>query len=90
MEQGFYFSKVLRLMRESDGLKFTREGWNGKGMWIELQVPDEHSKMTRPYLFHVSPRGTTNHYGDTTKDFERVPWLPSNTDLLAEDWKIVE
>ena len=30
-----------------NGSKVYREGWNGKGMWIELQNPDEHSKMTR-------------------------------------------
>ena len=28
-----------------------RKGWNGKGIFIELQVPDEFSKMSSPYIF---------------------------------------
>lgn len=52
----------------------SRDGWNGKNQWLELQVPDQHSKMTLPYVFL------------TTVDGKRVPWLPSQTDLLAIDW----
>lgn len=33
------------------GSKITRTGWNGKGLWLELQVPDAHSKMTSPYIY---------------------------------------
>lgn len=60
------------------GKRFSRSGWNGKGMWIELQVPDEHSKMSLPYVFMK------------TADGKLVPWLCSQTDLLAEDWSEVE
>jgi hypothetical protein len=28
------------------GSKVSREGWNGKGLWVELQRPDNNSKMT--------------------------------------------
>jgi len=59
------------------GAKVCREGWNGKGMWIGLQVPDENSKMGRPYLYISSVDGSL------------VPWLPSQTDVLATDWDIV-
>lgn len=58
--------------------KVAREGWNGKGMYIELQTPTETSKMTRPYIFMK------------TADNQLVPWVASQTDLLAEDWIIVE
>ena len=58
-----------------DGSRVTREGWNGKGQSLELQVPDEHSKMTKPYVFI------------NTVDGGRVPWLASQTDLLATDWQ---
>lgn len=61
-----------------DGLKMSREGWNGRGMWIRLQRPDVNSKMTLPYI-----------YVKTVKD-ELVPWLPSQTDILAEDWRIAQ
>ena len=60
------------------GLRVAREGWNGKGMWLELQLPDEHSKMTLPYVFMCTVQG------------DYVPWLCSQTDLLAEDWEIVD
>jgi hypothetical protein len=33
------------------GRKCWRKGWNGKGIFIELQRPDENSKMSSPYIF---------------------------------------
>lgn len=33
------------------GWPVRRRGWNGKGIFIKLQVPDEHSKMTSPYIY---------------------------------------
>ena len=60
------------------GERVQREGWNGKGMWLELQVPDEHSKMTLPYIFMSTAQG------------DLVPWLASQTDILATDWQIFE
>lgn len=80
------FSQALDALKI--GKKVTRSGWNGKGMWIELQVPDEHSKMTRPYVFMCIPKGSTSQFGETMKDIERVPWLCSQTDLMAEDWLV--
>jgi len=61
-----------------DGKRIARLGWNGTGMWVALQVPDEHSKMTLPYLYLSTVGG------------KLVPWLASQTDLLASDWIIVE
>jgi hypothetical protein len=52
-----------------------REGWNGRGMYLELQVPDAHSKMTLPYIYMKTVQG------------DLVPWLASQTDLLSLDWK---
>jgi hypothetical protein len=60
-----------------NGHSVAREGWNGKGMYVALQVPDEHSKMSLPYVYMK------------TVDDKLVPWLCSQTDLLAEDWVIV-
>lgn len=56
------------------GKRQQREGWNGKGMYIELQVPDEHSKMSLPYIYMKTAQG------------DLVPWLASQSDLLSEDW----
>ncbi len=59
------------------GRKVTRSGWNGKDMFLALQVPDEHSKMQQPYIY-ISPVGG-----------ELVPWLASQADMLATDWEDV-
>ncbi len=56
------------------GTRVSRSGWNGKGMYLELQVPDAHSKMTLPYVYMFTAQG------------DLVPWLCSQTDLLATDW----
>ena len=65
------------------GSKIGREGWNGKGLWLELQRPDANSKMTLPYLYINYPSDSK------TTPNARVPWLASQTDILAEDWVIV-
>lgn len=68
------FGEALTLVK--NGHKMQRTGWNGNGMWIELQRPDVNSKMTLPYLFLSYPDGRT------------VPWLASQTDILENDWQV--
>lgn len=70
------FSFDLALCYLKEGKQLTRSGWNGKGMWLQLQVPDEHSKMRRPYIY-MRPA-----------DGDLVPWVASQSDLLAEDWSL--
>lgn len=60
-----------------NGSKVARQGWNGKGMYIALQVPDTMSKMTLPYVYMK------------TADGNLVPWLCSQSDLLSTDWMVV-
>lgn len=60
------------------GKKVCRNGWNGKGMWLELQVPDAGSKMSLPYIYMK------------TADDNLVPWLASQTDVLSNDWMLVD
>ena len=69
------FGFALNVLRS--GGRVARQGWNGKNMWLELQRPDEHSKMTLPYIFMFTAQG------------DLVPWLASQTDMLAEDWNEV-
>ena len=75
------FGSALEALKGS--MKVARSGWNGKGMWLELQRPDEFSKMTLPYLFLNYPADSANYPN------ARVPWLASQTDLLAIDWELV-
>jgi hypothetical protein len=55
------------------GKPIKRDAWPA-GTWLECQKPDANSKMTLPYAVLVS--------GD-----DRVPWLPTQIDLLAEDYE---
>ncbi len=48
-ETGLSFGMALRELKE--GEKLTRAGWNGKGQFVELQIPDKNSKMTLPYIY---------------------------------------
>ena len=68
------FGAAIKELR--DGKRVVRSGWNGKGMFIELQRPDAHSKMTLPYIYMRTVQG------------DLVPWLASQTDILAIDWSI--
>jgi len=67
-----------------NGDKVRRAGWNGKGMWLSLQVPDAHSKMMHPYIYIEYPEG---HAAYPTGS--RIPWLASQSDILATDWDVL-
>lgn len=78
------FGSALEFLKAGERLR--RRGWNGKGIFIELQRPDEHSKMTHPYIF-IDSTGLQTDNPDSPKN--RVPWLASQTDMLAEDWEVL-
>lgn len=70
-----------------NGNKVARKGWNGKGIFLELQKPDKFSKMTHPYIY-IDTTGLQTNNPDAPKD--RVPWLASQTDMLSDDWEVRE
>jgi hypothetical protein len=70
--------------------KVARKGWNGKGLSIELQRPDYFSKMTLPYIYMNYPSTSASETAPENHINARVPWSASQTDMLAEDWFIVE
>lgn len=76
MDETFDFGGAIAILKQ--GGRVARSGWNGKGMWLELQRPDAHSKMSLPYIFMK------------TADGHLVPWLASQTDVLGEDWGRVD
>ncbi len=61
-----------------------RHGWNGKGMWLQLvKATDYHVRQIvddKPLLPWIGMKTADDHF---------VPWLASQTDILAEDWEIV-
>lgn len=70
------FGLALDCLRR--GGRVARVHWNGPGQSLQLQNPDEHSKMTLPYIYITTVTG------------DRVPWVASHTDVLALDWEFVE
>lgn len=78
MRQKELFGFETAIAALKDGFRVYRHGWNGKRMWIKLQRPTEKSMMTRPYIFMK------------TVNDELVPWVASQTDILADDWDIVK
>lgn len=75
------------------GKKIARAGWNGKGMFLFL-VPGSTFKVNRAPLLGIYPEGTEINYHAhidmKTVDGTIVPWLASQTDVLADDWIVVE
>lgn len=75
------------------GSKVSREGWNSKGMFLFL-VPGSTFQVNRPPLLGIYPEGTEisyhAHVDMKTAQGNVVPWLCSQTDMLAEDWGVVQ
>lgn len=74
--EGMTFGLAVEALKT--GKRVTKQSWHKQGMFIALQVPDYQSKMTAPYMYIVID-------GDY-----RIPWHPSQADVLEEDWMIVE
>lgn len=77
------FGDVIKAMKKNPEKKYARKGWNGKGIYIQMQVPDEHSANTLPYIYMVTDKLVSDN-PDAPRG--RVPWLASQTDMLCDDW----
>lgn len=91
MESLLTFSEALDAIKR--GERVARKGWNGKGMFLFL-VPGSAFKVNRPPLLGIYPEGTDisyhGHIDMKTAQGYVVPWVASHSDLLQEDWMIVE
>lgn len=90
----FNFGKALEALKE--GKAVARKCWNGKGMFLTLQNSSEvdgtnmRNENARKYYSdnkvkvcpHIDMKAADGTYV--------VGWLASQTDMLAEDWDIVE
>lgn len=85
------FGEAIKALKA--GKRVAREGWNGKGMFLFL-VPGSTFTVNRAPLLGIYPEGTVVNYHahidmKTAQDTV-VPWLASQTDVLAEDWVIAD
>ena len=73
VHKGKTFGCVLGALK--NGMRARLPHWH-EDVCVKLQVPDENSKMTAPYLY-VQSR------------FRCVPWLPTQIELLSEEWEVI-
>lgn len=71
---GMTFGLAIEAMKI--GLSVRLPHW-APDVFISLQLPDELSKMTAPYMY-------------VTSNFGRVPWIANMIEQLAENWMIIE
>lgn len=84
------FGDAIRGLKQ--GARMARAGWNGRGMFLYFVPSGNYPARTdiakkewgedglvpyQPYIAMKTVQGTV------------VPWLASQTDMLAEDWEIV-
>jgi hypothetical protein len=85
------FGDALHYLKS--GCKVAREGWNGKDMFLFL-VPGSTFKVSRPPLLGIYAEGTEityhPHIDMKTAQGTVVPWLASQTDVLANDWLAID
>ena len=74
------------------GKRLQRSGWNGKGMFVFL-VPGSNFKVNREPLLSIMGEGAEvtycPHIDMKTADNKVVPWLASQTDIMADDWAVI-
>lgn len=78
------FGQAIEHMKKDNWNKVAREGWNGKDMWIHIHTPP-----SSPFSSDMSDYEALPYIEIKTSDKKFVPWLASQTDMLAEDWKII-
>ena len=93
----YSFSEALQALK--DGYRVQRSGWNGKNMWIALgsgnvKLPADkfwnpHSKA---HALNNGGSATVDSYFimKTAQDTIQMGWVPSQADMLAEDWIVLE
>ncbi|MCK5640935.1 MAG: DUF2829 domain-containing protein [Gammaproteobacteria bacterium] len=68
------FGHAIEAARKGHGFRLPQ--WS-VDVFISMQRPDKHSKMTAPYLY-------------VTSRFGCVPWIPTMIEILSSDWVVVE
>jgi hypothetical protein len=89
--EGMTFGQAIEAMK--DRQKVARAGWNGKGQWLTyvgtgfydvgMSIVNPHHGMDK--ILRLRP-----WIGIKTVDDQFMPWLASQSDMLSDDWRIVE
>ena len=85
------FSSALQALKQSEAV--ARKGWNGKGMFLYLVPANAYPAQTgiaKKYWGREACVPYGGYIAMKTADNNVVPWLASQTDILAEDWCILD
>lgn len=98
---GMDFGKVIEALKS--GLAVRRKGWNGKGMFVVKQIPSHIEGGIIPTMQSLPQSAKdillsrenahidyTNQMLIINPDGRADSWVPSSSDVFAEDWEIVE
>ncbi len=104
-EHNFNTTKIMMTFGDAiqalkDGKRVCRAGWNGKGMWLALSC-DRTRTVAAENFWSPHNAGFARENGGTAVVLPSITmktatgeilmgWLASQTDMLAEDWQIVE
>lgn len=91
VNENLNFSQALIALK--GGQRVCRNGQNGRHTFLFL-VPGSTFNVNRPPLMGIYPEGTPityhGHIDIKTTDDKVMPWTPSHSDMLAEDWMICD
>lgn len=83
----------LAIEAAKKGAKITRRGWNGKGMFLYYVPEGRYPARTDAAKSIATEDGKVDYsayIAMKTAQGNVVPWLASQTDILADDWEVVE
>jgi hypothetical protein len=101
MNNKLNFGQAIEALKQ--GKRVAREGWNGKGMWLFMQIGNTVPKAFIPN-FTSLPNNVKEELASIDADVVFNPsitmltatgqlqpgWLASQTDMLSEDWCILD
>ena len=84
------FGQAIEAIKQ--GERVARQGWNGNGMWLFLIQGSNDIAKLHGYGFgeYIGEPTFMDAIFMRTVDNKLVPWLASQTDMLANDWAVVE
>lgn len=87
---GMSFGMAIQALKDGD--RVARPGWNDKGMWLSLAGVASPWRASIEGIRQMPDnwQGYSPFIAMYTADGMLVPWLASQTDMLADDWQLVE
>jgi hypothetical protein len=100
--EGMNFGLAIEALKR--GAKVARKGWNGKGMWLSLSGPLEGRVINADDFWSENNRQWARQFGGAMvlpaitmktvnahgREAILMGWLASQTDMLSDDWMLVE